>query len=308
MDRSAWERVLGYIETHIREKIRLSDLADEAGYTPFYFSRLFSAYMGMPVTGYIRIRKLQHAAVSLLEGNKVLDVALLYAFDSHEGFTRAFTRLFGSTPSTVRRHLSSYTVPPYPLPTHTNRRNRMETTHPTDQRQTRHELVFEVLEESLKEAKAGFCTRISVTVLPGGRIEIRDNGRGLPLSRDACASQAVLDKILAGQPVTNVEYSQLGDLTQAGLQAVNSLCEFLRVTVYRDGRVFRQEYIRGVAQQDLRIGDTDGERGTEILLKPDTALFGEEPFSTAVIREWLSARTHGMNALSVRVQEKSAEG
>ena len=90
---------LDYIEGHICEKISLAQLADKAGYSPFYFSKVFSEVMGMPVTGYIRIRKLQYALRALLEGRKVLDVSLMYAFDSHEGFTRSFTQLFGSTPS-----------------------------------------------------------------------------------------------------------------------------------------------------------------------------------------------------------------
>ena len=108
MDSGMWVRVLNYVDSHIHEKISLCDLAEIAGYSPFYFSRLFAEAMGMPVTGYIRIRKLQHAIVSLLEGKKVLEVALLYAFDSHEGFTRSFTQLFGSTPSMLRKSLNTY--------------------------------------------------------------------------------------------------------------------------------------------------------------------------------------------------------
>lgn len=111
MNSDQLEKVLAYIDEHIYEKIGLGALAELVGYSPFYFSKLFSDAMGMPVTGYIRIRKLQYAIVSLLEGRKVLEVALLYAFDSHEDFTRAFTQLFGSTPSTIRKHLTSYKVP-----------------------------------------------------------------------------------------------------------------------------------------------------------------------------------------------------
>jgi len=73
------EKVLAYIDAHIYEKINLSDLSEIAAYSPFYFSKLFSEAMGMPVTGYIRIRKLQHALVSLLEGLNIVifgDMAL----------------------------------------------------------------------------------------------------------------------------------------------------------------------------------------------------------------------------------------
>jgi AraC-like DNA-binding protein len=111
MNNTVMEKILVYIDAHIREKISLYELSHIAGYSPFYFSKLFSEIMGMPVTGYIRIRKLQHAVISLLEGDKVIDVALLYSFDSHEGFTRSFKQLSGSTPSTVRKYMISYTVP-----------------------------------------------------------------------------------------------------------------------------------------------------------------------------------------------------
>lgn len=94
METIDFNQILSYIDTHIYEKITLGKLAELAGYSPFYFSKLFSETMGMPVTGYIRIRKLQHAIMSLLEGKKVLDVSLMYAFDSHEGFTRAFYTTF----------------------------------------------------------------------------------------------------------------------------------------------------------------------------------------------------------------------
>ena len=242
MDQAEWEKILAYVDCHIHEKIDLRSLAEIAGYSPFYFSRIFVEEMGMPVTGYIRIRKLQYAAVSLLEGRKVLEVAMLYAFDSHEGFTRAFTRLFGSTPSTVRKYLVSYTVPGFAVPTE-KRRYLMTESKREDLRYGRHQLIFETVRQSLEEAAEGFCTRVEIMLLPDGRVRIRDNGRGLPLSEDIQADRMVLNKILAGKPVTNAEYSQMGDLVQAGMQTVNSLCESLQVMVYRDGRSFRQDYV-----------------------------------------------------------------
>lgn len=284
MNSDMLEMVLAYIDEHIYEKINLCVLAGLAGYSPFYFSKLFSYAMGMPVTGYIRIRKLQYAIVSLLEGRKVLDVAVLYAFDSHEGFTRAFTQLFGSTPSTVRKHLTSYTVPGYAVPD-TIRRSNMEAINSLQHNM--HQLVFEFLEQSIEEARNGFCTNIEIKLLPENRIRIRDNGRGLPLSEDLYASKAVLDKILAGRPITNVEYSQMGDLMQADLQTVNSLCEALQITVAREGKTFRQDYIRGIPQHELYITDLDGFRGTEIILKPDTSIFGEDGFSCEILNEWV---------------------
>lgn len=308
MDKCTWERILGYVDSHIQEKICLCDLADIAGYSPFYFSRLFAETMGMPVTGYIRIRKLQHAVVSLLEGKKVLEVALLYAFDSHEGFTRSFTRLFGSTPSMVRKSLNTYTVPDYIVPEEKGRRNQMAAKH-EEMGDGRQQLAYEVLRKSLEEAREGFCSEVEVVLLPEGGIRIRDNGRGIPLSENIQASKDVLEKILAGRPVTNVEYSQMGDLVQAGLQTVNSLCERLQITVYRDGRKYRQDYIRGIAQHELSVDREKHASGTEIVMKPDTAIFGYGEFSEVRLRKWIEKQISGLKGLSVTIKrQENSEG
>lgn len=288
MNRKILEKVLGYIDANIHEKISLGELSALTGYSPFHFSRLFSEAMGMPVTGYIRIRKLQHSIVSLLEGGKVLDVALMYAFDSHEGFTRAFSRHFGSTPATVKKHMPHYTVPHYLIPEQIKGGKRLDTTH--NLTQSMHQLVFEILENSVDEANAGYCSQIDVTLLPEGKIRISDDGRGLPLSEDPHVSKAVLDKLLSGRPVTNAEYSQTGDFIQAGLQAVNSLCESLQFIVRRHNKRFSQDYVRGVAQHDLSIESFEGHSGTEITLKPDTSIFGEIAFSKEMINNWLKEK------------------
>ncbi len=301
MNNETLEKVLAYVDTHIQQKIILCDLSEIAGYSPFYFSRLFSEAMGMPVTGYIRIRKLQHAVASLLEGHKVLDVALLYSFESHEGFTRSFTQLFGSTPSTVRKFLTSYTVPAYSVPNISNRRIGMEALDTMDLQHNMHQLIFEVLEISLDEARTGYCTKIGVTLLSGNRVKITDNGRGLPLSKDLHASKAVMDKILAGSPITNAEYSQMGDLTQAGLQTVNSLCDALQITVNRDGNQFQQDYVRGIAQHDLRISDAVCTSGTEIIFSPDKAIFGDTLFSEEAICKWIEAKSADLINLKINV-------
>jgi AraC-like DNA-binding protein len=301
MNEDTLEKILAYIDARIQKKISLFELSEIAGYSPFYFSRLFSEAMGMPVTGYIRIRKLQHAIVSLLEGHRILDVALLYSFDSHEGFTRSFTQLFGSTPSTVRKYLTSYTVPEYVVPNISNRRFNMETKKTMDLQQNMHQLVFEVLENSLDEARAGYCTKIEVALLSGNRVKITDNGRGLPLSKDLHAGKTVMDKILAGSPITNAEYSQMGDLVQAGLQTVNSLCDTLQITVNRDGNQFQQDYIRGIAQHDLRISNAVRTSGTEIILKPDKTIFGDTAFSKEVLCDWIKGKSADIVDLEINV-------
>ncbi len=286
MNTEILKKILAYVEEHIYEKISLLELAQLAGYSPFYFSKLFAEAMGMPVTGYIRIRKLQYALCSLLAGEKVLDVSLKYAFDSHEGFTRSFTQLYGTSPSKARKYLASYRVPEWSVPEEERGKAFMK----LDQEvllENMHQLVFEVLRASLEEADAGYCTEIGITLMKDGSVLISDNGRGIPLSQDTHASQDVLDKILAGHPISNMEYATMGDFAHCGLQVVNSLCESLQVNVYRDGMCFQQDYVRGIAQHELVGKDSDYASGMEMILKPDTQIFGKAEFSEEVIRKWV---------------------
>lgn len=82
----------------------------------------------------------------------------------------------------------------------------------------------------------------------------------------------------------------MGDLVQAGLQTVNSLCESLKITVYRDGRKYQQDYIRGIPQHELFIDREKHASGTEIIMKPDTAIFGYGEFSEDKLRKWMENR------------------
>ena len=95
-----------------------------------------------------------------------------------------------------------------------------------------HQIVYEVLRTSHEEVKEGYCTEIKVTLFADGRVRIVDNGRGIPLSQNAKANQERLDSILSGHPISNIEYAQMGDFAQCGMQVVNSLCENLQITVY----------------------------------------------------------------------------
>jgi len=188
--------------------------------------------------------------------------------------------------------MTSYTVPAYVAPLNINRRIIMETTYKMNLQNNMHQIVFEFLQQSLEEAMAGYCTKIEVALLPDGNVKISDNGRGMPLSNDVYASKAVLDKILAGRPITNAEYSQMGDFIPAGLQTANSLCETLQITVYRDGTAFRQNYVRGVAQHDLILSDAEiNATGTEIILQPDKAIFGDTEFTKDMLRDWLEDKS-----------------
>ena len=286
MNQKELETILRYIDGHIEERLRLTDLADLAGYSPFYFSKLFSEAMGMPVTGYIRVRKLQYALASLMEGKKVLEVAAQYSFESHEGFARAFKQLFGSAPRTVKRFLQSYQVPDYVVPETKGREEAMEK---QNLKETMCELLWEVLRQSLAEAKEGYATEIQLELLPEQQVRVADNGRGIPLAPNK-ENTAILDNILAGKPITSLEYSRMGDFGNLGMQTVNSLCESLHVNVWRDSIKYSQDYVRGIAQHEVMVSAAEHQRGMEIIFKPDGAIFGGLEFDREVIKTWIKEK------------------
>lgn len=110
-------RVMEYIEVHIEDSPTLEQLSAVAGYSPYYFVRMFSFAVGYSPIEHLRRRKLWHAAARLKGGEAILDVALRYGFQSHEGFTRAFTRQFKMPPSRYRLRGSGI-IPPVPYPTY----------------------------------------------------------------------------------------------------------------------------------------------------------------------------------------------
>lgn len=296
--------ILVYIDQHIYEKITLTDLSSLAGYSPFYFSKLFSESMGMSVTRYVRIRKLQHSLCSLLEGKTILDVSLMYGFESHEGFTRSFSKLFGSTPSTAKKYLKDYHIPPLTIPD-IYKKGELMKPQPESLTDTMHQLVFEILKNSLEEAQLDYCTEIVITFLSNNTLSIADNGRGILLSQDKSQNTHMLNQLFAGHPISLFEYFQTEDFPLSNLQAVNSLCENLCVHVYRNGTHYCQDYIRGIAQHDIICEETGHASGTEIILKPDASIFEDMTFSVNMIQNWIAAHHFKHCRPQITICEKS---
>ncbi len=107
------QNCLDYIEAHITEKITVETLAKLAGFSTHHFYKLFYSYVGIPVMEYVTRRKLQHALYELSRGERILDVAIMYGFETHAGFTKAFKRIFGYAPSFYRMHAP--VAPPQPI-------------------------------------------------------------------------------------------------------------------------------------------------------------------------------------------------
>ncbi|MBR3813296.1 MAG: helix-turn-helix domain-containing protein [Spirochaetaceae bacterium] len=283
-----------YVEKNIENKMGLKELADFMGYSPFYISRKFMDLYGIPVTAYVRIRKLQYSIKDLLADMKVIDVAMKYSFESHEGFSRSFKSLFGSSPKDIKKHLQKYDIPEVEL--FANCKTKSMEEEKMSLSDDMHKMIYTILANSFEEMAAGFCSKIELCLLPDNCLKIFDDGRGIKLDDDGVVHEEVLQNLFSGKPITKLEYAQMGDLPFDDLKLVNSLCEKLTITVWRNGKIYEQDYIRGVPQHSVtsKTNDSKIPHGTQIVLKPDSSIFGDSEFSKEKINKWLSENYSGL--------------
>jgi len=152
-----------------------------------------------------------------------------------------------------------------------------------------HHLVYEIVDNSVDEALAGFCDRIEVTIHADSSVRVRDNGRGIPVDIHPKVGKSALEVIMttlhAGGKFGGGGYKVSGGLHGVGASVVNALSEWLEVTVRRDGKIYRQRYERGVPVTPVEvIGETDMEdHGTETVFLPDRQIFRTLDYQTDVL-------------------------
>ncbi|MHC4207537.1 MAG: DNA gyrase subunit B, partial [Planctomycetota bacterium] len=145
-----------------------------------------------------------------------------------------------------------------------------------------HHLVYEVLDNSIDEALAGFCEKVIVRIHADGSCTVEDNGRGIPVEKHketkTSALEVVLTTLHAGGKFDSNSYKVAGGLHGVGVSVVNALSEWLETDVYRDGKHYHFDCVRGVAKGHVKeIGKVD-KRGTKISFKPDEQIFGDTEF------------------------------
>jgi DNA gyrase subunit B len=178
-----------------------------------------------------------------------------------------------------------------------------------------HHLVYEVVDNSIDEAMAGYCNQIIVSVLPDNSVRVTDNGRGIPTDYHEKEKKSALEVVMtvlhAGGKFDKGSYKVSGGLHGVGVSCVNALSVMLKVTVHRDGKIFEQEYSQGKPLYAVRVAGESNHTGTTTHFKPDNTIFITEVFDinilAARLRE-LSFLNKGIELTLVDEREKDDDG
>ena len=174
-----------------------------------------------------------------------------------------------------------------------------------------HHLVYEIVDNSIDEALAGYCKNISVTINEDNSITVIDDGRGMPVGLNAKMGKSSVEVIMtilhAGGKFGGGGYKVSGGLHGVGASVVNALSEWCEVIVKREGHIWRQKYSRGAVLTELeKIGETD-ELGTQVNFKPDTEIFEETEYDFDILSNRLRELAFLNKGISITLTDKREE-
>jgi len=174
-----------------------------------------------------------------------------------------------------------------------------------------HHLVYEVVDNSIDEALAGYCDTVEVTIHLDNSITVVDNGRGIPIDEikkeRRSAAEVVMTKLHAGGKFDSNAYKVSGGLHGVGVSCVNFLSESLHLEIWRDSKTYEQEYVRGVPVIALKQTGKTRRRGTKITFKPDTQIFTHTEFSFDKLSERLREKAFLNKGIRITIKDEREE-
>jgi DNA gyrase subunit B len=175
-----------------------------------------------------------------------------------------------------------------------------------------HHLVYEVVDNSVDEALAGYCDRVSVVVHPDNSVTVSDNGRGIPVDTMEKEGKSALEVVMTvlhagGKFGEGGGYKVSGGLHGVGVSVVNALSEEVEVTVRREGYAWRQSYVRGVPQGPVQRGEATQETGTTTRFLPDAEVFETLEFEYSTLEQRLRETAFLTRGLRISITDERAE-
>jgi DNA gyrase subunit B len=171
-----------------------------------------------------------------------------------------------------------------------------------------HHLVYEIVDNAIDEALAGYCTEISVAILEGDVIEVTDNGRGIPVDIQAQTGRPALEVVYtvlhAGGKFGGGGYKVSGGLHGVGASVVNALSEWLTVQVHRNGKIYEMKFSRGKVTQEMTVVGETTITGTHVTFKPDPLMFEDTVYSYETLHKRMQEQAFLNAGLTIHMADR----